>query len=106
MPATFAIANPSADPNRELPGNSSGRQANRGMEGLAISPDGNTLFGMMQNALLQDDALAAGTIDRVSLNTRILKVDLATGDDQRVRLPLDAFEPRPGRERDPRHQRR
>src|SRR5262245_23855143 len=54
VPAKFAIDNPSDNPNDELLGNTSGRQANRGMEGLAISPDGTTLYGIMQNALLQD----------------------------------------------------
>ena len=34
---------------------------------------------MMQNALLQDAALVPGTTDRASVNTRILKVDLASG---------------------------
>src|SRR6201988_586666 len=57
LPSLFAIANPSADPNVELLGNTAGRQANRGMEGLAISPDSSTLFGIMQNALLQDHGL-------------------------------------------------
>src|SRR5262245_24902387 len=80
LPSTFAIANPSADPNAELLGNSSGRQANRGMEGLAISPDGSTLYGIMQNALLQDGALTPGTTDRVGLNNRILQIDAATGE--------------------------
>src|SRR5262245_61888424 len=70
VPAKFRIAKPSADPNQELLGNKSGRQANRSMEGLAISPDGTTLFGMMQNALLQDSALTPGTVDRVSFFTR------------------------------------
>ena len=37
--------------------NMSGRQANRGMEGLAITPDGRTLVGIMQNALIQDNGL-------------------------------------------------
>ena len=90
LPADFAIANPSADPNVELLGNTSGRQANRGMEGLAISPDGGTLFGIMQNALLQDNALAAGTTNRISVNTRILKVDLATGETQEFVYVLEA----------------
>jgi len=36
-----------------LLGNTAVRQGNRGMEGLAISPDGRTLFGMMQNALIR-----------------------------------------------------
>jgi hypothetical protein len=80
LPAKVRIAHPSANPNAELLGNTSGRQANRGMEGLAISGDGLTLFGMMQNALLQDGALNPGTTDRIGFNSRILKIDLATGD--------------------------
>ena len=79
VPAKFAIATPSANPNDELLNNTSGRQANRGMEGLAISPDGTTLYGMMQNALLQDQALTPGTVTRRSLNTRILQMDVVTG---------------------------
>ena len=79
LPSAYAIANPSADPTQELLGNTSGRQANRGMEGLAISPDGTTLYGIMQNALLQDGALAAGTTDRVGLNNRIVQVDVLSG---------------------------
>src|SRR5262249_30490505 len=39
VPDKFLIANPNADPDMELLGNVSGRQANRGMEGLAISPN-------------------------------------------------------------------
>ena len=92
VPSTFAIAAPNADPNRELLDNTSGRQANRGMEGLAISPDGDTLFGMMQNALLQDNALTPGTVNRVSFNTRILKVDLSTGTTKEYVYVLDAFD--------------
>jgi len=90
VPADFAIANPSADPTAELTGNTSGRQANRGMEGLAISPDGTTLFGIMQNALLQDNALTPGTVDRVSVYTRILRIDLATGATEEYVYPLVA----------------
>jgi hypothetical protein len=90
VPADFAIAHPSGDPNAELLGNDSGRQANRGMEGLAISPDGSTLFGIVQNALLQDHALAPGTPDRISFNTRILKVDLVTGETAEYVYVLDA----------------
>jgi hypothetical protein len=90
VPSTFAIAAPNADPTRELLDNASGRQANRSMEGLAISPNGNTLFGMMQNALLQDNALAPGTVNRVSVNTRILKVDVSTGATTEYVYVLDA----------------
>jgi hypothetical protein len=91
VPSKFFIAHPSGNPNEELLGNSSGRQANRGMEGLAISPDGTTLFGIMQNALLQDHALNPGTTDRISVNTRILKMDLATGQTKEFIYVLDAF---------------
>lgn len=91
VPAKYKIDAPSADPNIELLGNTSGRQANRGMEGLAISPNNRFLFGMMQNALLQDNALTPGTTDRVSLNTRILKIDLLTGKKREYVYVLDAF---------------
>lgn len=91
VPARFAIANPSADPNVELLGNTSGRQANRGMEGLAITPDGSTLYGIMQNALLQDKGLVPGTTDRLGINGRILKVDLATGATQEFVYQVEAI---------------
>jgi hypothetical protein len=91
VPSKFAIANPSADPNMELLGNTSGRQANRGMEGLAISPDGTTLYGIMQNALIQDNGLNPGTTDRVGLNNRILKINLLTGETQEYVYVLDAI---------------
>lgn len=87
VPGKFLIGNPSGDV--DTAGNSlelypalnpSGRQANRGMEGLAITPDGRFLVGMMQNALIQDSGLnTAVPPGRVGLNTRLLKVDLQTG---------------------------
>ncbi len=91
VPSKFTIASPSADPNLELLGNASGRQANRGMEGLAISPDGTTLYGIMQNALIQDHGLNPGTVDRLGLNNRILKINLATGETQEYVYVLDAI---------------
>ena len=87
----FAIANPSSNPNAELLGNTAGRQANRGMEGLAISPDGSTLFGIMQNALIQDNGLEPGETDRLGLNNRILKMNLSTGETQEYVYVLDAI---------------
>jgi hypothetical protein len=87
VPAKFRIDNPSGDIDSagnslELyPGfNVSGRQANRGMEGLAITPNGRYLVGMMQNALIQDNGLTSATPPgRRGLNNRILKIDLRTG---------------------------
>ena len=91
IPSKFAIANPSADSIEELLGNTAGRQANRGMEGLAITPDGRTFFGIMQNALIQDHGLNAGTTDRLGLNNRILKVDLVTGETHEYVYVVDAI---------------
>jgi hypothetical protein len=51
------------------PTNLTGRVANKGMEGLAITPDGKTLVGIMQAPLLQD---AGKTV-------RIVTIDIATG---------------------------
>ncbi|HSE24845.1 MAG TPA: esterase-like activity of phytase family protein [Pyrinomonadaceae bacterium] len=90
VPSKFAIANPSSNPNTEL-ANTSGRQGNRGMEGLAISPDGRYLFGIMQNALLQDHGLTPGTTDRLGLNNRILKIDTVTGETKEYVYVLDAI---------------
>ena len=91
VPSKFFISNPSADPNTELTGNLAGRQANRGMEGLAISPDGKTLFGIMQNALIQDNGLAPNSTDRLGLNNRIIKFDLQTGETREYVYVLDAI---------------
>jgi len=53
-------------------GNTAGKRTNRGMEGLAISPDGKYAFGMLQSAML-DEGGGNGTL------SRIIKYDLATG---------------------------
>lgn len=75
LPAKFKIATPASTSAAEIAGNTSGRVANRGMEGLAISPDGRTLLGVMQNPLLQDGG-------REGLNVRLLKVDIQSGQTQ------------------------
>ncbi len=72
LPANLAIANLNAQGAAEISGNASGRVANKGMEGLAISPDGSTLYGFMQSPLAQD----GGDGGRYN---RILKIDLASG---------------------------
>lgn len=90
LPAKFGIAAPNADGTLELPpANTSGRQSNRGMEGLAISPDGRKLFGIMQNALIQDGALS-GTNSRIGFNNRILEYDLVTNATREYVYPLAA----------------
>jgi hypothetical protein len=77
--------------------NTSGRQANRGMEGLAITPNGRYLVGMMQNALIQDNGLTYSSAtppappSRRGLNNRILKIDLITGKSWEYVYVVDAI---------------
>jgi hypothetical protein len=78
VPAKFLIKNPGIEDAELPPSNTSGRQDNRGMEGLAITPDGSKLYGIMQSPLIQDNALS-GSNKRIGTNNRILEVDLATG---------------------------
>jgi hypothetical protein len=91
LPASFGIQTPSADANAELLGNTAGRQANRGMEGLAIVPDGSMLVGIMQSALLQDHGLVPGTTDRLGRNNRLLTVDAGSGVTHEYVYVLDAI---------------
>lgn len=51
-------------------GNTAGKRTNRGFEGLAISPDGRTVYAMLQSAML-DEGGSNGTINRiVAFDTR------------------------------------
>ncbi len=54
IPSRYLISNPGLNKADENPRNASGRRCNKGMEGLALSPDGQTMFGLMQSPLLQD----------------------------------------------------
>ena len=88
LPPKFLIASPSANGASELPpGNASGRQSNRGMEGLAISPNGQKLYGLMQSPLIQDGALNASNA-RVGTNCRLLEIDTQTGATREFLYPL------------------
>jgi hypothetical protein len=54
-------------------GNTAGKRTNRGFEGLAISPDGRTLYAMLQSAML-DEGAGDGTVNRiVAFDTRTAK---------------------------------
>jgi hypothetical protein len=89
VPSKFLITKPGPDVAAELPPvNLAGRQANRGMEGLAITPDGSKLYGLMQNALIQDGALDAAN-KRVGMTARLLEIDRASGKTRELVYPLD-----------------
>src|SRR5215831_11517714 len=54
IPDNLAVSLLSAQGGVEIGSNTSGRVANKGMEGLAITPDGKMLVGIMQAPLIQD----------------------------------------------------
>lgn len=72
LPDYYAVTTQGAAGEKEVSGNARGRIANRGMECLAITPDGGTLVGLMQNPLLQDGG-------RKGVRNRIVTIDIATG---------------------------
>ena len=82
VPDKFLITTPNADGNIEISSNTSGRVANRGMEGLSITPDGTKLYGIMQSPLIQDQG-------RDGVNNRLLMIDIATGNTQEFVYQLD-----------------
>jgi hypothetical protein len=81
LPDKFGVANLSPQGAVEISGNTSGRVANKGMEGLAITPDGRTLFGAMQSPLIQDGGTDGSA-------TRIVKIDVFTGVTHEYAYPL------------------
>ncbi|MBH8578368.1 esterase-like activity of phytase family protein [Nostocaceae cyanobacterium CENA369] len=82
LPSKFAVSNLSSVGDTEISGNTSGRVANKGMEGLAITPNGKTLVGILQSPLLQDGGTNAAY-------TRIVKIDIETGATQEYAYQLD-----------------
>ena len=84
LPAKFAVSKLSAVGNDEITLNTSGRVANKGMEGLAITPDGKTLVGAMQSPLLQDGGTASGQ------NVRLVQIDIHTGAVKEFAYHLDS----------------
>ena len=88
VPERFRPLNPAKTVPEELPPhNTRGRIPNRGMEGLAISPDGRKLTGIMQSPLIQDGALDKEN-HRIGVNCRILEVEIASGKTREFVYPL------------------
>lgn len=89
VPSHYRAPKPGKSPGHELPPHATaGRQPNRGMEGLAISPDGTKLYAILQSPLIQDGALDAKN-ERVGVNCRILEVVIATGKTREFVYGLD-----------------
>lgn len=75
LPESFYVRTPNTTTS-ETSGNSSGRTPNTGMEGLAITPDGRTLVGMIQAPFIED---AASTDAGAQHLVRIVTIDTDTG---------------------------
>lgn len=89
LPEHLTVHNPADSKTAENALNQSGRASNKGMEGLALTPDGSQLYGLMQHVLLQD-----GVRDEqgypVGRNCRIVQVDVATGNVREFVYQLDS----------------
>ena len=70
LPAKLFVATQSAKSKTEENKNSAGRVPNNGMEGLAITPDGKSLVGIIQGPLLQERQQEEKLL-------RIVKIDIA-----------------------------
>jgi hypothetical protein len=57
-----------------------GRQDNRGYEGLTISPDGKTLYAVLQDPLVNEGSNSGAPDGRRSGNVRIVAYDMASGE--------------------------
>jgi hypothetical protein len=68
-------AGSAVDYNAAPPTLTTGREGNRGLEGLAISPDGRYAYAMLQNGTVQDGWTSANR----GQYTRIVKYDTASG---------------------------
>lgn len=75
LPNEFYVAHPDTTTTTEQAENISGRVPNKGMEGLAITPDGRTLVGILQAPTIQDanEGGAAGSLLRIAV------IDIAAG---------------------------
>jgi hypothetical protein len=88
VPDRFRPAKPGPTPRDELPPkNSRGRQPNRGLEGLAITPDGTKLLASLQSPLIPEGLDRDNK--RVGLNARLLEVTLKDGSTRELVYSLE-----------------
>lgn len=88
LPSHLRVSHPSSSKEAEIQGNASGRVSNRGMEGLAISQDGQKLYGIMQSCLLQDGRRTKnGKVQ--GRFSRLIEIDVASGAVREFAYPMD-----------------
>lgn len=85
LPGNLYVDNVRTTEDAELADNTSGRTTNKGMEGLALTPDGKTLVGAMQAALIQDAATKA-----TKKIIRLVTVDVESGETHEYAYQLTA----------------
>ncbi|ABF42555.1 conserved hypothetical protein [Candidatus Koribacter versatilis Ellin345] len=73
LPPEFYVAHKNTTTASEQAANTSGRVPNKGMEGLAITPDGRKLVGILQAATIQDAAAKQKKLLRMAV------IDIASG---------------------------
>jgi len=76
LPAALVPTSPSGTINFAADPPVDGRRINQGMEGIAQSPDGTKLFGLLQSATIQDSG--SGNVGRS--NARLVVYDLSSSD--------------------------
>jgi hypothetical protein len=81
LPAALVPHSPAGTVNFQADPPTDGRRINQGMEGLAQSPDGTKLFGLLQSATIQDSG--SGNQNRANV-VRLVQYDVSAGD-----LPSD-----------------
>lgn len=87
VPKDFRIDHPNADPGQERQLNHSGRQPNKGFEGLALTPDGRYLVAIAQAPLIQDSTETENGKRRGAF-VRLLVRDLEAGKSREWAYPL------------------
>jgi hypothetical protein len=88
VPPHLTIRHLGASKQVEHQANKTGRQTNRGFEGLAIDPDAGRLYAAMQGPLLQDQPFDdAG--ERLGIHIRIVELEIETGRTREFVYALD-----------------
>lgn len=83
------LANGTVDYVNGRPTITTGRQDNRGFEGITVSPDGTKAYAIMQDALVNEGRGGQG---RRSPNLRIVEFDVATGQPGKQFIyPLESY---------------
>ena len=90
IPIRFTPNHAAADPVAELPPlNLRGRQPNRGLECLAVSPKGDMVYVLLQSPLIQDGGLDDMN-KRVGTNCRLLEISRSSGRTREFLYQLDS----------------